>query len=390
MRDGNDEYWVQSAVTSVSFPRTLERLRAMGLKWLNILGRDWTTDMDILLDFPQGSDVNWIAPKWLMAGDILFFYHTKSALNITKKLYRSALSLNYDTELRRTANIQTQEDAARMAQLLSNSVTMAETYSGTIFGYAEVSGRPIRTFDENKHFYGTVYAPLLNVYIFKNPLSVREFSDILRIGQNTTTPIYGYVFEKLKTKLEANNTIPPSLSNAKPGRLGFREVKDDNWESVSCNNDTRFIDEEQIRTYFIDYLLKELKDPSSSVYLECTCYKNGDTFGRADYFFQIGGSYIPVEAKLNVIVEHGLVSQVLKYTHTDFFIPTKGVAKDKMITLDDSPFCIVMDQAGLYLLKDGEFVSCSVTAPLFERKDLHRGNTKYVRDHLMELINSNL
>jgi len=47
---------VQSAITSISFPQTLERLRAMGTKWLNSINRDWVTDMDVLLNFPTGKD----------------------------------------------------------------------------------------------------------------------------------------------------------------------------------------------------------------------------------------------------------------------------------------------------------------------------------------------
>jgi len=81
---------VQSAITSVSFPDSVEGLRAMGQKWLGLVGQDWITDMDVLSDFPVGATVPWIAPKWLTEGDILFFYHTKSAANLIRSLRKHA------------------------------------------------------------------------------------------------------------------------------------------------------------------------------------------------------------------------------------------------------------------------------------------------------------
>jgi hypothetical protein len=81
---------VQSAVTSVSFPKTLEQLRKMGKKWLGIIGQDWITDLEVLNHFPSSSAVTWIAPKWLTAGDLLFFYHTKSARGLIKNVLAEA------------------------------------------------------------------------------------------------------------------------------------------------------------------------------------------------------------------------------------------------------------------------------------------------------------
>ena len=63
---------VQSAITSVSFPRTLVELRDMCLNWLEAIGEDWITDLDVLRHFSSSGGVTWIAPKWLSAGDLLF------------------------------------------------------------------------------------------------------------------------------------------------------------------------------------------------------------------------------------------------------------------------------------------------------------------------------
>lgn len=382
---GNTPRLVQSAVTCVSFPQTLNKVRDMGKKWMKLIGKDWITDMDVLLDFPVGKEVGWIAPKWLMAGDILFFYHTESARNIINKLLGKAKQLRYSPTLRESVPIRTQQDEMMMVRVMERAARNVESYSGTILGFTEVAGRPTRIFDELKHFQGTIYAPLANVHVFKYPLSYKDFNDILIINK-TTISINGIVFDEIKRRLARKNQLPVILENTKPAGLGFRTVNADNWDRVACNKDTRFVDEEQIRTYYADYVLLEIKDPSSAIYEECNCFRDDQRTGRADYFIRLAGRLLPVEAKLNVLAEQNIASQVTKYTHIDFFVPAKGAYKDKRIHVDDSSFCQVIDQAGIYLTKDGEFVGCSPNSPIFERKNLVRSKLPHVRDKIVKLL----
>ena len=376
---------VQSAVTCVSFPQTLNKVRDMGKKWLKLIGKDWVTDMDVLLDFPVGKEVGWIAPKWLMAGDILFFYHTESARNIISRLFGNAKQLRYSQTLRHSVPIETQLDVTRMIKVMEKAVRNAESYSGTILGFAEVAGRPTRIFDELKHFQGTIYAPLANVHVFKYPLSYKDFNDILIINK-TTISINGTVFDEVKRRLARKNQLPVILENTKPAGLGFRAVNSDNWDQVACHKDTRFLDEEQIRTYYADYVLPEIKDPGSAIYEECNCFRGDQRTGRADYFIRLAGRLLPVEAKLNVLAERNIASQVTKYTHIDFFVSAKGTSKDKKIDVGDSPFCLVIDQAGIYLTKDGEFVGYGSDSPICKRENLVRSKLPHLRDKIVKLL----
>ena len=338
---------VQAAITSISFPPSLERLRAMGSKWQKMIGRDWATDMDILMDFPVGKQVTWIAPKWLTANDILFFYHTKSATSLIQKLQLEAAGI-----IRRGTDpgeALSRSDINALKDILDRQSILAERYSGSIFGFAVISGRPVRYHDEDKHFKGTIYAPLGEVYIFSKP--VFDFSDIIRIGQNTTTPVFGQEFEKLKERAAIHNQLPDILVHTKPGSFSFRDVDSTNWPDICCNRETKFVDEAQIRAYLIDYILSEVKDNRSPLLLECDCFRGGLRTGTADYFLCVSDQWIPIEAKLNILVEENLIGQIEKYIHIQSFQPTKGIHKGQLFKTVDLSIGLIIDQSGIFLRK---------------------------------------
>src|SRR4051794_27818547 len=70
---GKAARYVQSCIAHVSFPRMLPELRRA---WH---AGDGYTDMELLLDPPEGHSGGWTTPRWMTEGDILFFYHAKRA-----------------------------------------------------------------------------------------------------------------------------------------------------------------------------------------------------------------------------------------------------------------------------------------------------------------------
>jgi len=373
---------VQSSITSISFPPSLERLRAMGSKWLKMIGRDWVTDMDVLMDFPAGKGVTWIAPKWLTSGDILFFYHTKSAASLIRKLRLEAdriikIGVNPSKEL-------SLSDVRDLRDILDRQSLLAEKYSGSIFGFTVISGRPVRYYDEDKHFKGTIYAPLGEVFIFSNPAF--NFADIIRIGQNTTAPVFGREFEKLKERIALHNQLPEILIRTKPGNLSFRNVDSMNWPDICCKRETKFVDEAQIRAYLIDYILNEIKDNRSPLLLECDCFRDGLRTGIADYFIRVSGYWIPVEAKLNVLVEENLSGQIEKYNHIQSFQPTKGSYKGQVFNTIDSGICLIIDQSGIFFTRDGNFIDCDLYNPNYRREDINHSSIPNIRGSIIALL----
>jgi len=373
---------VQSSITSISFPSSLERLRAMGSKWHKMIGRDWVTDMDVLMEFPAGKGVTWIAPKWLTSSDILFFYHTKSASSLIRKLHLEAdritkNGVNPGKEL-------SLSDVRALKVILDRQSILAEKYSGSIFGFAVISGRPVRYHDEDKHFKGTIYAPLGEVFISPNP--VFDFGDIIRIGQNTTTPVFGREFEKLKERTALHNQLPEILIRTKPGDLSFRNVDVINWPDICCKIETKFVDEAQIRAYLIDHILNEVKDNRSPLLLECDCFRDRLRTGIADYFIRVSGQWIPVEAKLNVLVEENLSGQIEKYNHIQSFQSTKGIYKGQLFNTTDSGFCLIIDQSGVFFTKDGKFIDCDPQSPNYKREDINHSSITNIRESIIALL----
>jgi len=376
---------VQSAVTAVSFPETLELLRKMGLKWLGLIGQDWITDLDVLLHFPSGNTIPWIAPKWLTAGDLLFFYHTKTARGRIKNVIAEALTVRLQS--RTTLTPYNTEEVEMLISILERADKLSQNWTGRIFAVGEVSDRPHRAFDENKHFKGTIYAPLASVFVFERPLPSDEFKSFLKIGQNTTTPIYGDQLRELKRLLTKQNKIPAILENAVPAGLSFRDVNKKNWIDISCRAQVRFINEAQLRAYWLDYLLPEIKDPRSQIHTECTCFRHNERTGIVDYFIRLNDKWTPVEAKLNVLAEEDLPSQLVKYTHIDSFSPTLGSSIGLTYPVDDESYCLVFDQSGIYLTHDGEFMKCSIHEPLIRREDIPQlGMTKF-RQEILTAMN---
>ena len=367
-RKANSRY-VQSYICSVSFPETVEGVLQM-VKG-NKLRAAWATDVDTLLNFNDGDSIFWTAPKWITENDVVVFYQTRRALQRTERLLAIAKA---DYPRKR-----------RLINLLERARRIAEFYSGKIFACASVAGATERLAGLKKHFISPHFAPLKEVYIFDEPLSQDAFADYVKIGRSTITPLYKREFVGVKTLLSARKALPDFLRDAVAGGDGFKDVNSKNWISISCAPDARFIHEAQLRAYFLDYFLNELKDKSSSVLEECECFRGAKNTGRADYFVRVFGQWIPVEAKLNIAGESGVLSQVAKYTNVDSFVPKKGVRRERVFKISKSLICLLVDKFGIYFVSSrNKFIKCSFRNPVWKREEL----AERTPDEMREAINA--
>ena len=356
LKMNNEELdWAQSCITSISFPETIDGLLDM-LEGNNYKS-EHATDIDCLLQFRVEDGTSWSAPKWLTQSDVLFFYHTKKAkLRITRLLKEAKRDYAHDPNL---------------ALVLEHATDLAHLYSGTIFGCAEVSGATEYFGRQEKHFDGRYFAPLGQVHIFEHPLASAEFADFIKIGQATITPIYSREAKGIRELLAERNTLPRFLEAVEFGDNTFRNVDKNNWAKISCLPSTRFIHEAQIREYLLDFFLNAMKDKGTPLLEECQCFRNGQRTGIADYFIMIGGRWVPFEAKLNVLSERDVFSQVAKYMNIDSFVPTKGSSRGKMFEANQSPVCLIADQSGVYIISSkGGFADCSYGNPVWKREQL--------------------
>lgn len=372
------ERWVRVCITNVSFPKEENELRAMLDKNEEKLGRR-ATDLDSLLQFPKGTEDAWTAPRYMQAGDILLFYHGVSAKDRIATLQRRIGDSDRD-----------------MAQILTRSAKQAEDYAGKLFGCAEVIGPALyeAPADEDSHFKGRSFAPFKDVVLFKRPLSVAQFPTSVTIKRGVAlTPVEGQSFIELKARLAEDNRLPAFLEAARPGGIDFPHVTADSWRRVSCAEDKRFSNETEVRSYLIDYLLDEIKDPGTPRLHECDCFHSeGEKLsGIADYFIQLGGRWLPVEAKLNIYAERDILDQVQRYINLVYFYGPRRQRYD----VPKQPYCLVIDQAGLYLCSGNSFVgndrclsSSLPNKPLISRSELAHLPGIEVRKQLLSLISS--
>lgn len=208
----------------------------------------------------------------------------------------------------------------------------------------------------------------------------------MKISQGTITTLDKKAFDGLKQLLAAQNKLPVYLHQAEFSAVSFRNMSKDNWLSVITGKNVRFIHETQIREYFIDYLLHEIKDTRTSLLEECRCFRSGQKTGIVDYFVKVHGRWIPVEAKLNIGSERNILAQIKQYIGVDSFTPTKGTSQGKPFEANKSKICLVIDSGGLYLTHQGQFLKCAVGAPVYKREALTRRSISEIRGLLTNYV----
>lgn len=364
--NNNDEVlWAQSCITSIGFPDTLDGVLDM-VDANEYKGSD-LTDMDCILQFHPADGTAWSAPKWLTQDDILFFYHTKRGglnasrlRNLAKRLYPSE---------------------RRLVSILEHAAELAKQLAGSIFACSAVSGSTEYMGAPEKHFDGRLFAPLGKVHIFARPLRSETFADFVKIGQTTITPVYTREALGIRSLLAQENSLPRFLTDVEFGDNTFRNVDKDNWAEISCLPGTRFIHEAQLRSYMLDYFLSRIKDKGTAVLEECQCFSNGQGTGIADNFVKIDGLWVPCEAKLSILSERDIFTQVAKYMAIDEFSPTRGPRRTDRFKSDGSRICLVVDQSGLYIIAaDGNFLDCGFGEPLIKREYLGQVDPREFRN----------
>ena len=314
---------VQAYIAVVSFPTSIEELR-------------YFTDNDYYMDMEEimlGHDVNYTAPKWAAKGDIIFFYHAKSAIVKIRSLKKQVVG---------------QKDEDKLMEYLDLAEKIYKACGESIFCVARVGDNPeiIKDDRENLHWRGDVYAKVSDYALLKNPVSKNVFEQYIKLAQQRTiTPVLGEDFENLKNLILKDNDVP-YLKTAHAVPVPLKDISPKNWLSVSYDYRRRFYLEMQFRKFYADYFLKALGD-RRSLFSECVCYKNGKRSGYADNCILFHGKYISVEIKLNINTEKDLSGQLEKYCHTERI----KLSKDKEVGSDMvyQNNALVLDVNGLYI-----------------------------------------
>ena len=167
---------VQAFVNNISFPNTLDEL-------------EYFADKFNVEEILTVDETEWSAPKWVVPGDIVFFFHAKTAISRITKL---------ETELRHEKDSFPEEEHEWLWNALQRARGLYKNYGGKIFAVGRISGRSIYDLqegDEIFHWSSRFYAPIDRLYVLEHPLDISEFSDFIFLSrQSAITPVIGSDF----------------------------------------------------------------------------------------------------------------------------------------------------------------------------------------------------
>lgn len=318
---------VQAFIDNISFPITLEELERFA---------DWFNVEEIL----NVDETGWTAPKWAVEGDIVFFFHAKTAIQKITML---------ETKLKCAKIEYSEEDYQWLWKSLQRARELYKSYGGKIFAIGRVSGRAeydSQEGDEVLHWASCFYAPIDRIYVLQQPIDISEFSDFLPVStRGAITPVVGSDFDRLKKIITSKNDIPQYLQESRAIPLPLQKINPENWLDVTQEYRRLFALEIQFRRFYVDYFLRVLGQ-QKTFYAECECYQQGKRTGFADNAIKIGGKWCFVEVKLNIHAEPHLHDQLKKYCHAERVVLQKRertltqekVWQNTMLVIDTTAF----------------------------------------------------
>lgn len=320
---------VQSYIANVSFPTSLEEME-------ELVNGEYYMDMEALLLF---DDASFTAPKWAAKGDIVFFYHAKSAITKIRHL-KSLLKKEKDKYKQAYDEIE---------RYLETAEKIYKRYGGKIFAVGTVCEELEIVKDaprEHLHWRSNIYAPINNITNLDFPVDKAKFEEYVKLSmQRTITPVPGTAFNGLRKLVLRYNDVS-FIENCEASPIPLKDINDKNWMEIAKEYKRRFFLEIQFRKFYVDYLLKSLSD-TKKIYSECSCWKNDVHTGFADNFITMNKKYLAVEVKINIDTERDIQNQLEKYSFCDMVKLDKNTAIYKndihqahVLVIDMNKICI--------------------------------------------------
>lgn len=351
---------VQAYIAVVSFCTTLEELKYL-------TENNYYMDMELIMLFDE---VDYTSPKWAAKGDIVFFYHAKSA--ITKIRHLRSLAIKENNKYKKEYD--------RFMEYLNTAEMIYEKCGGSIFSVGKVSGKPEveeNETRENLHWKSNIYAPIDNITFLNRPILKSEFEQFVKLSaQQTITPVLGEDFENLKNLILKYNDVS-FIENCQASPISLKEISNSNWIRISQEYRRKFYLEIQFRKFYVDYFLKSIGD-RKIIYSECTCIKSGKRTGYVDNVIVLKGKYIPVEIKLNINAEKSLTKQLNKYCNVDqiklgkSIIEKNNILQDKVVLIDtDGIYIYYFNDKSIHLVKNLDNIKCDYDIRKLKAKLIH-------------------
>lgn len=293
--------FVNAHINNISFPKTIEQLESF------IYDHGCYNIEDVINEAPDGYTI-WTVPRSSIIGDIVLYYHAKTAIQWIRKLETATESLD-----------STMYDKKLLFEWLQRARSLYSLYGGKIFAIGRVSSRPEREDDENPyHWSGRVYADVKDLFLLERPIDISEFNSFIMVSrQSAITHLPSKEFEKLKSLIKAKNpNVPTWFLKSKIGDNRLSKVNQNNFLEITSFYRKRFPLEINFRSYYVNHFLKTLS--GNKVYRECQCYTLKTPLARVDNVFEFAGKKLLLEVKLNIALEKNLISQLNKYICAEY------------------------------------------------------------------------
>lgn len=321
--------FVNAHINNISFPKTIDQLE-------NFIYEHGCYNVEDIINEATDGYVTWTVPRTSVVGDIVLYFHAKTAIQWIRKLETEAKTL---------------DDRIHNIPLIFNWLKKARElyglYGGKIFAIGRVSSNTeIDNYGNSYHWSGRIYAKVEDLTILENPIDISEFNSFILISrQSAITSLPSKEFEMLKQIIVSKNPHAPKyFINSKIGDCNLAKINQNNFLEITDAYRKRFPLELSFRSYYVDYFLKVLS--GKKVYRECQCYTPQTPLARVDNVFEFNGKKILLEVKLNIVLERDLISQLNQYIIADYI--RLSCDCNAIITDFEKQYMFVIDVYSLY------------------------------------------
>lgn len=346
--------YVNAHINNISFSKTIEQLE-------KFIYENGCYNIEDVLNEANGGYTIWTVSRSSVVGDIVLYFHAKTAIQWIRKLETATKTLD-----------ESEHDKPLLREWLKRARELYSLYGGKIFAIGRISSRPEKedALDFQEHWSGRIYAKVEDIYILENPVDISEFNSFVLVSrQSAITPLPSKEFEKLRHIIISNNpNMPEYFVDSKIGDYNLSKINQNNFLEITNHYRKRFPLEISFRSYYVDYFLKTLS--GKNVYRECQCYTPQTPLARVDNIFEFNGKKILLEVKLNIALESDLISQLNQYINADYICLSSE--SNSVITDFEKQYMFVIDVYSVYkyTVADNKLVKAFDLDDIVDKNDI--------------------
>ena len=332
--------FVNAHINNISFPKTIKQLE-------DFIYEHGCYNVEDVINEAAGGYTVWTVPRSSVVGDIVLYFHAKTAIQWIRKLETETKTLD-----------ESEHDKPLLIEWLNRARELYSLYGGKIFAIGRVSSRPEKEGDYANlyHWSSRIYADIKDLYLLETPIDISEFNSFILVSrQSAITPLPSKEFEELKLIIQAKNpNLPLWFLESTIGDNNLSKVNQNNFLEITDPYRKRFPLETNFRSYYVDYFLKTLS--GKNVYTECQCHTAQTPLARVDNVFEFCGKKILLEVKLNIAMENDLISQLKQYIYSDYIYLSKNTNEQTTVFEKDFMFVIDVYSVYKYVVKSGKLI----------------------------------